>query len=445
MDISPSPVRLSDLIDIDKRKKVNKMKHVIILGDGMADLPVAQLQQRTPLAVADKPNMDRIATEGHAGMVRTVPPGMDAGSDTANMAVMGYDPACYYTGRSPLEAIGMAVKMAAGDVSFRCNMVTLSDETVAPAVQREESRFAARCMLDYSADEIGSDEAARLIDTVNGHFAAADLRFYPGKSYRHCLIWQQGETAMTLTPPHDILTRVIGPYLPSGTGAERILSIMLASARFLPQHPVNQARLQRNLRPANALWIWGHGTRPQLPDLSGLYHLRGSVISAVDLVRGIGICAGLKVVDVPGATGNIHTNFTGKAQAAIAELARGQNYVYLHIEAPDECGHRAEVENKVRAIELIDEKIIGPVWSYLEAQRLATGEDYRLLVLPDHPTPLSLRTHTGDPVPFACYSSDGRDHCPAAAYDEINCARTGYLLETGHELLPRMIETGFGA
>lgn len=416
------------------------MKYVIFLGDGMADLPVPQLGQRTPLMAAAKPNMDRMASEGLAGMIKTVPEGMNPGSDTANMAVMGYDPRRYYTGRSPLEAISMAVEMAPDDVVFRCNLVTLSDE---PASGDAPERFSARTMLDYSADEIGSDEAARLIEQVNEAFADDTMRFYPGKSYRHCLVWKKGEKAMALTPPHDILTRVVGPYLPSGPGAEPLLSMMIQSARFLPGHPVNRARQQRRLRPANAIWLWGQGTRPNLPDLARQFHLRGSVISAVDLVRGLGICAGLDVVEVPGATGNIHTNFAGKARAVIQELARGQDYVYVHVEAPDECGHRAEIDNKVRAIELIDEQVIGPVWAYLESQRLATGEPYRLVVLPDHPTPLSLRTHTSDPVPFAVFSSDGRDHRPAAAYDEQSCARTGLALNTGHELLPRLIRQGF--
>ena len=406
----------------------------------MADLPVPQLGQRTPLMAAVKPHMDRMAAEGLAGMIKTVPDGMTPGSDTANMAVMGYDPRRYYTGRSPLEAISMAVEMAPDDVVFRCNLVTLSDE---PPAGDMLARFSARTMLDYSADEIGSDEAARLIEQLNAAFADDTMRYYPGKSYRHCLVWKKGEQAMALTPPHDILTRIVGPYLPAGPGSEPLRSMMLRSAGFLPAHPVNRARQQRCLRPANAIWLWGQGTRPNLPDLARQHQLRGSVISAVDLVRGLGICAGLDVVEVPGATGNIHTNFAGKAQAAIQELARGQDYVYLHVEAPDECGHRAEIDNKVRAIELIDEQVIGPIWAYLEAQRQATGEPYRLVVLPDHPTPLSLRTHTADPVPSAVYSSDGRDRLPAAAYDELTCARTGLLLDTGHQLLPRLIHLGF--
>lgn len=409
------------------------MKYIIFLGDGMSDLPVPQLQGKTPLELAVKPNMDRIAREGLAGLVRTVPEGLPPGSDTANMSVMGYDPRLYYTGRSPLEAISMSVEMEPGDVAFRCNLVTLS----------EAENYGDREMIDYSADEIGSDEAARLIETINKHFENEEFCFYPGKSYRHCLIWKNGPADMTLVPPHDILTRKVGEYLPTGEGADRLLQMMTDSAGFLPDHPVNKARIRRQLNPANSIWIWGQGTRPELPDLSEMYQLKGSVISAVDLVNGLGICAGLRVVEVPGATGNIHTNFDGKAEAAIEEFKRGQDYIYLHVEAPDECGHRAECDNKVRSIELLDQKIIGPVWQFLEQNRIETGEDYRILVMPDHPTPLSLRTHTSDPVPFACYSSDGRDRLPAKNYSEESCKQTGFYLDNGSEMFGRFVKEGF--
>lgn len=405
------------------------MKYIVFLGDGMADQPVEALGQKTPLMVADKPNMDRMARTGLAGMIQTVPSGLAPGSDTANMSVMGYDPRLYYTGRSPLEAISMSIAMQPGDVSFRCNLVTLSDEP----------EYADKTMLDYSADEIGSDEAARLIETVNSHFADDVIRFFPGKSYRHCLIWLGGPLDGILVPPHDILTRKIRTYLPAGSGSDRILDMMAGSPAILTDHPVNQARRKRGLNPANSIWIWGQGSKPQLPPLVERLGLHGSVISAVDLIYGLGICAGLHIVEVPGATGNIHTNFKGKAAAAMAEFARGQDYVYLHVEAPDECGHRAEVDNKVKAIERIDQDIIGPVWSWLEQHRQETGEDYRMLVMPDHPTPLALRTHTRDPVPFALYSSDGSISRPAAAYDESSCAATGYFIEQGHRFFERFI------
>ena len=409
------------------------MKYIIFLGDGMADLPVPQLSGRTPLMAASKPHMDRIAQQGLAGLVTTVPAGLAPGSDTANMSVMGYDPKKYYTGRSPLEAISMSIDMQPGDVAFRCNLVTLSDDP----------DFMKKTMIDYSSDEIGSDEAARLIEVLNQQFADEAIRFYPGKSYRHCMIWKNGPLDLGLVPPHDILTQPIGDYLPVGTQAARITDLMKQSNTLLPDHPVNKARVKRRLKPGNTAWIWGQGTRPELPILADRYQVRGSVISAVDLVNGLGICAGLHVVDVPGATGNIHTNFEGKAQAAIDEFRRGQDYVYLHVEAPDECGHRAEIANKVKSIELIDHFIVGPVWDYLERQRKKTGEDYRVMVLPDHPTPLSLRTHTSDPVPFAIYSSDKRDSNPATAYDERSCEQTGYRVDHGHLLLEKMIKTGF--
>ena len=405
------------------------MKYIIFLGDGMADLPVPDLQNRTPLQAAHKPFMDKMARLGHAGLVTTVPAGLAPGSDTANMAVMGYDPKKYYTGRSPLEAVSMSIEMQPGDVAFRCNLVTLSDD----------ADYTRRTMIDYSADEIGTDEAARLIETVNEHFANGAIRFYPGKSYRHCMIWKKGPLDVALVPPHDILTQKIDRHLPVGEGANRLLTMMAESARFLPDHPVNRARQKRKLRQANSIWIWGQGTRPELPNLADLFNLKGSIISAVDLIQGLGICAGMHIVEVPGVTGNIHTNFRGKAEAAIAEFARGQDYVYLHVEAPDECGHRAEVDNKVKSIELIDRDIIGPIWEYLENQKQLTGEDYRLLVMPDHPTPLALRTHTSEPVPFAAYSSDGCFKRPATDYDEFSCAATGYRLIYGHTLFGQFI------
>ena len=395
----------------------------------MADLPVPALSGLTPLQVAQKPHMDRIARAGLSGLVCTVPAGMTPGSDTANMAVMGYDPKRYYTGRSPIEAVSMSIEMEPGDIAFRCNLVTLTEETV----------YAERTMVDHSSDEIASDEAARLIELINEKLAGDGIRFYPGKSYRHCMIWKGGPLDVRLMPPHDILTQKIEPYLPVGEGAERILSLLEKSAAILPDHPVSRARKRRGLNPANSIWIWGQGKRPELPNLSEMFGIRGSVISAVDLIQGLGICAGLHVVEVPGATGNIHTNFKGKAQAAIDEFERGQDYVFIHVEAPDECGHRAEIDNKVRSIELIDREVIGPVWEYLEAERLATGEDYRLLVMPDHPTPLMLRTHTSDPVPFALYSSDGHYHAPTSGYDEVRAKESGVYLEHGHQLFGRII------
>lgn len=405
------------------------MRYMIFLGDGMADLPVPALSGLTPLQVAQKPNMDRIAREGLSGLVSTVPAGMAPGSDTANMAVMGYDPRRFYSGRSPLEAISMSIEMESGDIAFRCNLVTLTEEAV----------YAERTMVDHSSDEIASDEAARLIELINERLSGGNIRFYPGKSYRHCMIWKNGPLDIRLVPPHDILEQKIGKYLPVGDGADRVLSLQEESAAILPDHPVSRARKRRGLNPANSIWIWGQGKRPELPNLSDTFGIKGSVISAVDLINGLGICAGLHVVEVPGVTGNIHTNFKGKAMAAINEFRRGQDYVFLHVEAPDECGHRAEIENKVKSIGLIDHEIVGPVWEFLEADRVRTGEDYRILVMPDHPTPLTLRTHTCDPVPFALYSSDGLYQAPTSGYDEERAKESGVYLDQGYQLFGKMI------
>ncbi len=407
------------------------MKYVVFLADGMADRPIAALNGQTPMMRARKPHMDRMAQQGAAGLVQTIPDELPPGSDTANMAVMGYDPVRYYTGRAPLEAVSMGITLHAGDVAFRTNLVTLGDQEV----------YETREMIDYSADEISSDEAAHLLRSINEQLADDDLCFHPGISYRHCMVWQSGPLAVVTTPPHDILTQTIGAHLPQGKQAERLLALMRQSTHILASHPINRARVKRGLRPANAIWIWGQGTKPDLPHVADLYGIRGSVISAVDLIRGLGVCTGMHVVEVPGVTGTIDTNFIGKGQAAIDELARGQDYVYLHVEAPDECGHRAELENKIHAIERIDRDVIGPVWSWLESHRRQTGEAYRILVLPDHATPVALRTHTREAVPFAVFDSSGErfGHPSATSYDEAACARTGWHIAEGHTLFGRFI------
>lgn len=404
------------------------MKYVVFLGDGMADLPLPQYDNKTPLMLANKPNMDKIAS-AFAGMVKTVPDILAPGSDTANMSVMGFDPVKYYSGRSPLEAVSMGIRLLDDDVAFRCNLVTLSSSD-------ENGNIT---MLDYSSDEITSEEAAVLIDDLNKKLSSEQISFHAGKSYRHCIVWHGGPLDMKLIPPHDILTQEIGKYLPAGKGSELLMDLMLRSRDILNDHPINLDRIKRGLNPANSIWIWGQGTKPQLPMIYDVYGISGAVISAVDLIFGLGICAGMELIEVVGATGNIHTNFSGKAQAAIDALSRGQDYVYLHLEAPDECGHRAEVENKIRSIELLDSEIIGPVWRYLENNKMKTDEDYRIMVLPDHPTPLSLRTHTSDPVPFAIYSSDHKLNMPAAAYDEEACSKTGIYIDPGHELFGKFI------
>ena len=395
-----------------------------MLCDGMADLPLDILGSKTPLEAASVPAMDFLAQNGYAGMVKTVPDTLAPGSDTANMSVMGYDPELYYTGRSPIEAISMGIELSPGDVAFRTNLVTLS----------EDAAFEEKTMVDYSSDEISTKEAAEIIKSINQAFQSKDILFYPGKSYRHCMVWKNGPVSGSLTPPHDILTRKIAAYLPKDASYEIIKSMMEKSYDILKDHPVNQARVKRGLRPANAIWIWGQGTRPALPKLTEMYGLKGSVITAVDLIFGLGVCAGLDTVEVLGATGNVHTNFDGKAAAAIKEFERGQDYIYLHVEAPDECGHRNELDNKILSIERIDSKIVKPVFDYLSKKKAETGEDFRILITPDHPTPIALRTHTNDPVPFIIYASDASLKNPSAFYSEKECRKSGIYIDKGYTL-----------
>ena len=391
----------------------------------MADYPVPELGNKTPLQAARKPNMDYLASKGLAGMVHTIPANLPPGSDVANLSVLGYDPVKYYTGRSPLEAISMGVPMAAEDTAFRTNLVTLS----------EAENYEDRIMLDHSSDEISSDEAALLMEEVKKHFENDFLSFYIGVSYRHCLLWKKGPADFELTPPHDIVDKKIASYLPKGKNSEVLLKMMEESTRFLASHPVNQERVRRGLRPANSIWIWGQGRKPALPSFYEKYGVKGAVISAVDLVKGIGLCAGMESIDVEGATGNLHTNYAGKAEAALNALKDGYDFVYIHVEAPDECGHRNESENKVRAIELIDELVLGTIIKGMEGY-----EDYKIMLLPDHPTPLSLRTHTRDPVPFAIYRKSKEKTGPARAYDEFSAMKSGIVYGNGQELMSEFLK-----
>jgi len=403
------------------------MKYIVVLGDGMADRPIPELDGRTPLQCAKKPYMDYLAQNGEVGMVNTIPEGCPPGSDVANLSVMGYDPRSCYTGRSPLEAVSMGVNLGENDVAFRCNLVTLSDN----------EPYAEKIIIDHSSDEISTEEGRELLSEINRLFGTEDISFYPGISYRHCMVWKNGPEKFTpspLTPPHDILERKIGEYLPSGDSGSILRSMMEKSYPFLSSHKINKARVSRGLRPANSIWFWGEGKRPSIPMFYDKYGIEGSVISAVDLIKGIGICAGLNVVEVEGATGNIHTNFAGKAEAALRALESGKDFVYVHIEAPDECGHRSELQNKIRSIELIDEKIVGPL-----LEGLKKFGDYRMLVLPDHPTPISIRTHSADPVPFVMYGS-GINRSGASCYDEFSAADTGVKITEGHKLMDRFIK-----
>jgi len=404
----------------------NEMKYVVVLGDGMADYPVKELGNKTPLQAASKPNMDFLAAHGEMGLVHTIPEGLAPGSDIANLSVLGYDPEKYYTGRSPLEAISMGIPMESGDVTFRTNLVSLS----------YEKDYADRIMLDHSSDEISTEEASILIEEVNKHFRNDFLAFYPGVSYRHCLLWKNGSLNFDLTPPHDILEKKIAPYLPKGKDGDLLLQMMSESCEFLSNHPVNKERIRRGKKPANSIWIWGEGRKPILPSFFDLHGRKGSVISAVDLVKGLGISAGMKSVDVANATGTLETNYEGKAEAALKELEKGKDFVYIHIEAPDECGHRGEAENKVRAIELIDARVLTVLLKGLDKY-----EDYRLMVLPDHPTPLSIRTHTSDPVPYVIYQKSRKRLSGPLSYDEFSAKETGIVRTSGQCLMNRFLHS----
>ncbi len=366
------------------------MKYLVLIPDGMADEKVEVLGNRTPMELADKPTMNALAKSSLVGTVSNVPEGMVPESDTANMAILSFDPKIYSKGRSPLEAVSMGIEMQPDETAYRCNVVTLSDD----------GAYEDKIILDHSADEITTAEADELIKALEEKLGNEYRRFYTGVSYRHCLIWKNGDDKYPFMRPHDILGKRIGEYLPrEEDGGAEFLRLMKESFDILNHHPVNEARRARGLKPANSAWLWSPGKKPQLPNFKEHWGLDAAVISAVDLIKGIGLCAGMKSIDVEGATGNVHTNYDGKAQAAIQAFCDGADYVYIHVEGPDECGHRAETENKVRSIELIDKKILAPVYEYLKE----SGEDYRIMILPDHPTPLRLRTHTIDPVPFMIY------------------------------------------
>ena len=401
------------------------MKYIIILGDGMSDYPIDELNNKTPLQYADKPTMDYFAKHGEMGLVKTIPDGISPGSDIANLSVMGYDPHKFYSGRSPLEAVSIGVKLSDYDISFRCNLVTLS----------EHSDYNKKIMIDHSSDEISSEEAKILIEYINKELSTPAIKFFPGVSYRHLLVWAGGPYDFNFTPPHDILDRRINNYLPKGPHKDIFLEMMRKSNKLLTNHFINKERIKKGLKPANSIWIWGEGKNPQLSSFTEKYRIKGSVISAVDLIKGIGLCAGLSSIDVEGATGNINTNFHGKAVAALDEIKKGIDFVYIHIEAPDESGHRNEMDNKIKAIELIDQKIIRTIKQELDN----VGEDYRIMVLPDHPTPLSLRTHTSDPVPFVVFDNKKIVNNSIRVYDEDSASQTGIFIDEGHKLMDYFI------
>lgn len=402
------------------------MKYIVVLGDGMADRAIPEFGGKTVLEAANKPNIDYMSEHGELGMVKTVPDGLKPGSDVANLSVMGYDVKSCYTGRSPLEAASIGVKLRDDDVTFRANLVTLSDD----------EPFSEKVMVDYSAGEISTEEAAELISAVERELHTDVLHFYSGVSYRHLLVWTGGSTNVTLTPPHDISDKKIGEYLPKGDNSEKLLELLKRSNEILKAHPVNQKRIKEGKNPATSLWFWGEGTKPGIANFKERYGLAGSVISAVDLLKGIAICADMKSIDVPGATGNWDTNFDGKAQAAFDALTRdGADYVYIHMEAPDECGHQGNPEKKKLSVELIDEKVAGFLKKTLDNHNI----EYKMLIMPDHPTPVSIKTHTAEPVPFVIYSSCEKSGS-GYSYSEKNAEKTGVYFDSGVDLMKHFLE-----
>ncbi len=402
------------------------MKYVVILGDGMADRPIGSLGGKTPLEYAKTPMMDALAAKGEIGMVHTIPDGMKPGSDTANLSVLGYDPTIFYSGRSPLEALSIGVPMKETDVALRCNIVTLSEE---------EERYEDRTILDHSADEISTEEAAVLLEAVKKELESERFHFYAGTSYRHCLIWENGAVP-DLVQPHDILGQKIGDKLPTD---QALLDMMKRSYEILVSHPVNLERKKRGERPANSCWFWGAGTKPSLYPFEERAHKKGAMISAVDLLKGIAVGTSMKVIAVEGANGSLDTNYEGKAQAAVDVLTKGGcDFVYVHLEGPDEMGHQGSVEKKITAIERLDEQIIRPVAEGLEA----AGEEFRMVILPDHPTPIEIRTHSADDVPYLLYDSTrpyGGEDAESRHYNEREAKAAGRRIEKGHELLDYLL------
>ena len=403
------------------------MKYFVLIPDGMADRPCPGLGGKTPMEAAVKPNMDTLAKVSSGGTAMNVPAHMVPESDTANLAILSYDPAIYSKGRSPLEAVSMGLTLGDNDTAIRCNLVTLSEE---------EANYEDRHMLDHSADEISTAEADELVKALNEALPMAGRKLYTGVSYRHCLVWDGADDSYNFDRPHDIIGQRIGDHLPKAeNGGAEFLAFMKAGYNVLNHHPVNEERRRRGLRPANSPWLWSPGKKPALPSFKEKWGLNGTIISAVDLIKGIGLCAGMNVVNVDGATGNYHTNYTGKADATIAAFKDGSDFVYVHVEAPDECGHRGELDVKVKAIEKIDTLILAPVLEYLKT----CGEDFKILVLPDHPTPIEIRTHSHEAVPFFLYDSrKAADGMPV--FTEANAEAMHNYVADGSTLLSLMIE-----
>ncbi len=400
------------------------MKYVVLLGDGMADYPTSMLGGKTPLQCAFTPFLDQIAAEGTLGLVDTIPAGFTPGSDVANLSVLGYDPAQTYTGRGPLEAASMGIVLGPDDIAYRCNLVTIGQKDTPEAF-----------MDDFTAGHISTKEARDIILSINKQIGSSQFQFFPGVGYRHLFVWRYAASSPVTTPPHDIPGKAIAPYLPHGECAEEVNSFMQKAGEILRSHPINIQRQSLGKKQANSIWLWGQGRKPQVIPLTQKYNLKGGMISAVDLLNGIGVIAGLKVIPVEGATGYIDTNYEGKARAALDAL-RFMDFIFVHLEAPDEMGHEGNAAGKIQAIELFDEKIVGPILN-----NVGSFGDYRILVLSDHPTPLDIKTHVGDPSPFAVLSSR-KDENKAAGlpFNEIAARESSILISPGHLLMEKFIK-----
>lgn len=400
------------------------MKYIVLLGDGMADEPMEELDGKTVLEYAKTPHMDKLAACSEVGLTHTVPQGFHPGSDVANLSVFGYDPATCYSGRSPLEAASMGVDLGPDDVAFRLNLVDIVHH------------YGKLYMYDFTAGHIETDEARSLINALQEQLGQDGIEFYPGVSYRHLMVWRNGKHQMRCTPPHDIINQNIEDKLPSGEGADTLINLTNSAQMILKNHPVNAMRAQEGKSVANSIWLWGQGKAPQMQSYQEKFGIEGSVVSAVDLIKGIGIYAGLNAIEVPGATGYVDTNYAGKVEAALQAL-QDKDFVYIHVEAPDEAGHSGDMAEKIRAIELFDGNIVGAM-----LEQISELGPYRILIMPDHPTPLHLRTHSMDPVPYILHDSAGAftNSVAASAYSEKNARDTGVICEAAHTLVPRLLD-----
>jgi len=400
------------------------VKYIILQGDGMADYPLEVLGGRTPLEAARTPNMDWLAARGVLGMADVIPKGFPPGSDVGNMSIMGYDPALYHTGRSPLEAASMGVALGPRDIAFRCNFVTLGGSG------------GNTFMEDFTAGHIATEEAAELIRALGQKLGGDGIEFFPGVSYRHLMVWRDGLEKMATTPPHDITDQKVAPHMPKGEGAERLLALMEKSRAVLAAHPVNQKRQADGHRQATSIWLWGQGRAPVLPSLTERFGIKGGVISAVDIIHGLGVYAGLERIDVPGITGFLDTNYRGKGEYGVKSLEKN-DFVFIHVEAMDEAGHMGDVEKKIQALEDFDEKVVGTV-----LQGMAQRKDWRLLLMPDHPTAIALKTHVAEPVPFVIYSPAEPRQNGALGYNEKDAAKTGIVAKKAYRLIEALIKGG---